>query len=147
MICNEKRLHGNMVKAMCSSSRVTITFLCGFGFTVCPINVSRVINIESSPLNIVSWTRYQWRLRWFYRLSYPPWMYKYISPLSAWHKSLISFDICNRSLICFFIVRQGLALLGKWNNESGCEKNSNFYQLLKHVNIKDSKLKPWMERK
>lgn len=53
--CNEKRLHSEMVKVMFSSGRVTITFFsCGFGFTVCRINVTPIITVESSTLPLAS---------------------------------------------------------------------------------------------
>ena len=49
ILCYEKRLHSKMVKVMCSSVRVTITFFfsCGFGFAVRRPNVNPMITVES----------------------------------------------------------------------------------------------------
>ena len=56
ILYNKKRLHSKMVKFMCSSGRVTITFFfsCGLSFTVRRTNVGRVIAVESSPLHLAS---------------------------------------------------------------------------------------------
>ena len=53
-----------------------------------------------------------------------------------------------KKLSLLHAARQGLvAIRDKWSNGTICEENSNFYQLLKRLNIGNNQFNTWFERK
>ena len=53
--------------------------------------------------------------------------------------------------LCYFICLtsgyQGLSFHGNWNGDEVAEKNSNFYQLLKKIEVDDPRITKWMNKK
>ena len=49
--------------------------------------------------------------------------------------------------MCLTLGRRRLSFRGNWNGDEGAEKNSNFYQLLKRIEVDDPRITKWMNKK
>ena len=50
------------------------------------------------------------------------------------------------TLSCLTSGRKELSFRGNWNGNEGAEKNSNFYQLLKRIEVEDPRITKWMNK-